>query len=278
MGIIYRYSHPFNDHGYVGQTERTVEERDQQRFAPSHKEDCKSLKAAMVIYGKENFTLETIEEGIPSELLNEREKYWVAYFDDFHNGYNQTIGGGGTGAGENHPFFGRKHKQKSKEKMSESRKGEKNGMFGKGHPFFGRKHKQKSKEKMSESRKGEKNGMFGKGHLIAGENNSPRFGKGHLIVNGENNPNFGKKHPEHSKRMSGKKNPAWGIAPANKRPEYTQARVFFFLCIAPMEIGIRHKRQYLYKEFPQVPEVTLRKWVKTWIGNAPIEPKKKVRK
>ena len=247
MGIIYRYSHPFNDHGYVGQTERTVEERDQQRFAPSHKEDCKSLKAAMVIYGKENFTLETIEEGIPSELLNEREKYWVAYFDDFHNGYNQTIGGGGTGAGENHPFFGRKHKQKSKEKMSESRKGEKNGMFG-------------------------------KGHLRAGENNS-RFGKGHLIV-GENNPNFGKKHPEHSKRMSGKKNPAWGIAPANKRPEYTQARVFFFLCIAPMEIGIRHKRQYLYKEFPQVPEVTLRKWVKTWIGEECPDrtQRKKVRK
>ena len=189
----------------------------------------------MVIYGKENFTLDIIEEGITDpEYLKEREIYWIAYFDDFHNGYNRTIGGDGTGAGENHPFFGRKHKPESREKMSESRKGEKNSMFG-------------------------------KGHLIAGENN-PRFGKGLLQV-GENNPNFGKKHPEHSKRMSGKKNPAWGISPANRRPEYAQARVFFFLCIAPMEIGIRQKRQCLYKEFPQVSEITLRKWVNKWIGN-----------
>ena len=96
MGTIYRYSHPFNDHGYVGKTERTLEERDKKRFAPSAVKDSVSLKRAMVKYGKENFIREIVEDNVPPELLKEREKYWIAHFDDFHNGYNKTKGGDGV--------------------------------------------------------------------------------------------------------------------------------------------------------------------------------------
>ena len=96
MAIIYRYSHPFNNHGYVGKTEQALEERDKQRFRPSATKDSKSLKRAMAKYGKENFTVTILQDGIMHpEILNIRERYWIRHFDDYHNGYNETEGGDG---------------------------------------------------------------------------------------------------------------------------------------------------------------------------------------
>lgn len=43
-------------------------------------------------YGISNFTFEIIEE-CDKQSLNEREIYWIEYYDSFHNGYNMTIGG-----------------------------------------------------------------------------------------------------------------------------------------------------------------------------------------
>lgn len=45
-------------------------------------------------YGKENFTIESLEE-VTFDKLDEREMYWIAYYDSFKKGYNATIGGGG---------------------------------------------------------------------------------------------------------------------------------------------------------------------------------------
>ena len=102
MATIYRHWFPqtitsekSQGKGYTGQTYRTVEERDRQRFALSNVKDSVSLKHAIAKYGKENMETDIIEGDllpIP-DLVNEREKYWIAYFDDFHNGYNQTEGG-----------------------------------------------------------------------------------------------------------------------------------------------------------------------------------------
>jgi hypothetical protein len=41
-----------------------------------------------------NFSLEELEK-VDYELLDEREKYWINYYDTFYNGYNRTIGGRG---------------------------------------------------------------------------------------------------------------------------------------------------------------------------------------
>ena len=41
--------------------------------------------------GLENFTFEIIEEcKKDSQILNEREKYWIKYYDSFNNGYNSS--------------------------------------------------------------------------------------------------------------------------------------------------------------------------------------------
>lgn len=45
-------------------------------------------------YGINNFTIEQVEECLPEEL-NEREEYWIEYYNSFKNGYNATIGGDG---------------------------------------------------------------------------------------------------------------------------------------------------------------------------------------
>lgn len=59
-------------------------------------------------YGIENFQVTILESGIKRELLDEREIYWIAYYDSYNNGYNETKGGRGCQglAGEMHP----KHK------------------------------------------------------------------------------------------------------------------------------------------------------------------------
>ena len=53
-----------------------------------------AIHRAILKYGKENFTVEVIEE-TDSTKLNDREKYWIEYYSSFKFGYNATTGGDG---------------------------------------------------------------------------------------------------------------------------------------------------------------------------------------
>lgn len=53
------------------------------------------IYASMRKHGIENFSFEIIEE-CPQEQLNEREIYWIEYYDTYKNGYNSTLGGYNT--------------------------------------------------------------------------------------------------------------------------------------------------------------------------------------
>lgn len=46
-------------------------------------------------YGPEYFHIQEIEYVSPERDLEEREQYWIAQYDTFHNGYNATKGGDG---------------------------------------------------------------------------------------------------------------------------------------------------------------------------------------
>ena len=46
-------------------------------------------------YGLNHFNIELIEE-CSNDKLNEREKYWINYFNSFNEGYNATRGGDGV--------------------------------------------------------------------------------------------------------------------------------------------------------------------------------------
>lgn len=44
-------------------------------------------------YGPDAYELIILEEVINKKELNEREKYWIAYYNTYYDGYNQSLGG-----------------------------------------------------------------------------------------------------------------------------------------------------------------------------------------
>lgn len=75
----------------------TVHERFKAHLKPSKRKKNGSYKIynAMNKYGAENFYVETLEENIPLEELNEKEIEYIAQYDSYVNGYNSTSGGDG---------------------------------------------------------------------------------------------------------------------------------------------------------------------------------------
>lgn len=97
MGYIYKITNKINNKVYIGQTSRTIEIRWKE-----HKKNINSLcdrlplYKALKKYGVDNFTIEEIDE-CENSLLDEREIYWIHYYNSFskENGYNCTSGGKG---------------------------------------------------------------------------------------------------------------------------------------------------------------------------------------
>lgn len=93
-GFIYKITNTINGKSYIGQTIQNVKERFYQHCATK----CNKAVLDMAIhkaikkYGKSNFTVEVIEE-IDSTNLNDRERYWIKYYNSYNNGYNSTKGG-----------------------------------------------------------------------------------------------------------------------------------------------------------------------------------------
>lgn len=95
-GFIYKITNRVNNKVYIGQTHFTVEHRFKQHIKNFNIEHRKQpLYNAFAKYGIENFVVETIEE-VECSKLNEREMYWIAYYDSFKNGYNANLGGNGN--------------------------------------------------------------------------------------------------------------------------------------------------------------------------------------
>ena len=89
MGYIYKIENIISNKIYIGQTTRTIEER--------WKEHCKAtdnykIHQAMRKYGINNFSISLLEE-ISNDQLNEREIYWIDFYNSYNNGYNGTKGG-----------------------------------------------------------------------------------------------------------------------------------------------------------------------------------------
>lgn len=96
MPYIYKVTNELTGKSYIGQTAHTVAER-----WSSHCDDYKRnrnanrpLYIAMQKYGIDAFSVSVIEE-CAKELLDEREIFWIDYYDSFRNGYNATFGGCG---------------------------------------------------------------------------------------------------------------------------------------------------------------------------------------
>lgn len=92
MSYIYKIINDINNKIYIGQTSFSLEKRFKEHLADSDKIEKRPLYYAMRKYGKEHFKIELIEE---TNFPNEKEKYWINYYDSYNNGYNATLGGEG---------------------------------------------------------------------------------------------------------------------------------------------------------------------------------------
>ena len=93
MGFIYKITNDITNKSYIGQTSQTIEDRFKEHLKNSRYYNY-HLYNSMNKYGIEHFSIEQIEE-CHDELLNEREQYWINYYDTFYYGYNETKGGEG---------------------------------------------------------------------------------------------------------------------------------------------------------------------------------------
>ena len=94
---IYIIKNRITDKVYIGQTCQSIEERFKQHKKPSTFKLRGTYKIynAMKKYGVENFYIETLEENILPEMINEKEIYYISQYDSYNNGYNSTPGGDG---------------------------------------------------------------------------------------------------------------------------------------------------------------------------------------
>ena len=93
-GFIYKITNTINSKSYIGQTIQNVKERFYQHCVTKCSKAVSNMAIHRAIkkYGKSNFTVEVIEE-VESTNLNDRERYWIRYYDSYNNGYNSTEGG-----------------------------------------------------------------------------------------------------------------------------------------------------------------------------------------
>jgi group I intron endonuclease len=96
VAFIYKITNKINGKIYIGKTLKTIEGRwkDHLKDYKRPRFERRPLYSAMKKYGVENFSIEEVEE-CSSEILSEREIYWIDFYDSFRSGYNATKGGDG---------------------------------------------------------------------------------------------------------------------------------------------------------------------------------------
>lgn len=164
-----------NDKVYIGQSKdvklRKCQHLSELRYNNHYN---KYLQNSYNKYG-ENSLIWDVLEYCDYTVLDDREIYWINYYDSYNNGFNCTIGGL-----QNRVF---KRTNKFKKNLSNILK--------------------KSWENNDERRKNASERMLGENNPMFGKtgNSNPAYGKDH---SGENNGMFGKHHSEESKELNRK--------------------------------------------------------------------------
>lgn len=91
MNLIYAYKKISEDKiVYVGQTvQLEVRHKQHMLYDPYNEKNPEyeyPLSRGIRKYGPDEYELIILEENIPLELLDEREKYWIAFYDTYWHG------------------------------------------------------------------------------------------------------------------------------------------------------------------------------------------------
>ena len=171
-GIIYGYTNLESGKMYIGQTVYPKQRWKAHRYGKYKNGWHKDYQN-----NPDKYEYSVIEYNVPEDKLDEREMFWISFFDSYRNGYNLTEGGNST--------RGYKHTEETRKKMREHHA----NVSGENGPMYGKKHSEETRKKMREHHAD-----------VSGENN-PFYGNHSLA--GKNNPMYGKKHSEETrKKMS----------------------------------------------------------------------------
>lgn len=95
-GMIYLIENKINGKKYIGQTTLSVHKRWLNHCKDARMGNDRPLCRAIRKYGQNNFIVSTIEV-VDIQVLSDREKHWITFYDTYHgDGYNATLGGEGT--------------------------------------------------------------------------------------------------------------------------------------------------------------------------------------
>lgn len=96
---IYRITNNINNKIYIGKS-KDILTRWQRHKQPSYQiEKDQAIHKAFIKYGIENFSFEIVEL-CDISIINEREQYWINFYDSYNKGYNCSLGGDGNPFGK----------------------------------------------------------------------------------------------------------------------------------------------------------------------------------
>lgn len=97
--IIYKITNKTNGKVYIGKTKRTLEKRWKQHCNNANVPFKRfKLHEDILKYGSDVFIVEQIDEAFTVEDANNKEVYWIGYYNSrFPNGYNVSKGGNNGG-------------------------------------------------------------------------------------------------------------------------------------------------------------------------------------
>lgn len=146
FGYIYKTTNKLNGKIYIGQkkSEKFLHEK--------YLGSGKILHQAILENGKENFSIELLEECDTSEQLNEREIYWISFYNSTNPeiGYNLSKGGYVPRlSGIHNGFYGKHHSAETRAKFKLRKK-----LCGEEHPRFGKHLSEEAKKRISDKNRG----------------------------------------------------------------------------------------------------------------------------
>jgi group I intron endonuclease len=91
LGFIYKINLRKNNICYIGKTNRNINERYIEHIYDVNGYNNRKLYKELSEHNKKDFKIEIIEIINNEDSLNEREQYWINYYNTFKNGCNEII-------------------------------------------------------------------------------------------------------------------------------------------------------------------------------------------
>jgi len=93
-GIIYCARNITNDKRYIGQTTRSLNRRKKEHIGQANRGGEYAIHQAIRKYGEDNFEWTILDHAHSQIELDEKEKFWIKYWNCFYDGgYNMATGG-----------------------------------------------------------------------------------------------------------------------------------------------------------------------------------------